>query len=126
MTKPHEETWMATGEQVGWVDGPVPEFGDLRHAGEFVSPSSDDGEHRAKLAAQAPVMARVLLKVERAGRTNYVGDGGYDCCSCCGGIAPGQSTMMDAVDDLKTGKTVVGHYGDCELANALRAAGVRT
>ena len=81
--KPHEETWVATGEQVGWVDGPDPDHGDLRHAGEFVSPSYDDGVARARLAAQAPAMARVLLAIEWEGRTDYVGDGGYDDCPAC-------------------------------------------
>jgi hypothetical protein len=74
----------------------------------------------ARLTAERDAMARLLLKLEWAGRQDYVGDGGYECCPSCKGVSPDQTTMSDAVDDVARGRTVVGHRVDCELAKALR------
>lgn len=63
--KPHEETWGADGTCVMMCDGPQPiAVARFQHAEENEAPSPDVGERRAKLAAQAPAMARLLLRLE--------------------------------------------------------------
>lgn len=80
---------------------------------------------RARLAAAAPEMARVLLAVEWQGCQDFVGDGGYRCCPTCRGVAPGEERLTDAVDDVSRGRTVLGHRSDCTLDASLWKAGVR-
>jgi hypothetical protein len=65
--KPFEETWLEIpGQGDGWGDiyveekNPDPEWGDDQY-GERVA--EVNGEGRRKLAAQAPAMARLLLRV---------------------------------------------------------------
>lgn len=78
-----------------------------------------------RLQNTVPEFAEVLRSVEWRGRQDYVGDGGYDCCPKCEGIAPGQATLTDAKRDVDRGTNVVGHRPDCALDAALRRAGLR-
>ena len=95
--KPHEETWVhESDEGVHFVTTGPDGF-----RGTF-----DDAEC-AKLAAQAPAMARLLLKLEWSAEPD---DGGS--CPVCGGWAPGVAGIN------------AGHHAGCELATVLRAAGV--
>lgn len=92
MTKPHEETWEAClGEQVHVVNGRTMNI-DVGNAA------------RVKLIAQAPAMARLLLKLQWSGLA--YGDG-EPCCPACQA-------------DERDGK----HSDVCELVATLRAAGV--
>jgi hypothetical protein len=79
----------------------------------------------AQFAATVLDMARVLLAVEWSGRADYVGDGGYNRCPSCGGVAPDYEHFADAVDDIASGCTVAGHTNSCALDAALKKAGVR-
>ncbi len=87
MTKPHEETWEA------WPDGDV-------HVVRGTTMNIEAGS-RAPLIAQAPAMARLLLKIE------------------WNGGAQGDSGMCPSCFQFPT-----EHAPDCELATVLRAAGV--
>lgn len=90
MTKPHEETWDGT-VQWGWV---LVEGGGL---GGKAPLQPLEGE-RMRLAAQAPAMARLLLRVHALGNT-------LSGCPIC--------------------KAITGpHTPNCELDAVLRAAGV--
>jgi hypothetical protein len=109
--KPWEETWNADPRDDEYVST-IGRVG-LR------------GDGRAPLASAAPDMARVLLAVEWSGKVDYVGDGGYECCPSCCGVAPGFERLTDAVDDIARGRSVAGHKRDCVLDAALRKAGVR-
>lgn len=101
MTKPHEETWT--------LQRYVIELGDTgRHIGEFVDdldlgiadPNPGRDRDRAQLAAQAPAMARLLLRLVH----EYPGTDG--ACMLCGSY------------------TTQPHGPKCEAGNVLRAAGV--
>jgi len=118
--KPWEENWIAE-------EGDV-----ITSSGECIFDESDCGvaskavhEPRASLASAAPDMARVLLSLEWSGRLDYVGDGGYNCCPSCGGVAPEDAGSHDARHDVSRGRNVVGHRDDCAWDAALRKAGVR-
>lgn len=76
--KPHEEEWSHHGSlrtdvvHLTRVDG----------QGNTVSLGTVDSEPRAKLAAQAPAMARLLLKLQSR-----------DTCTCaCGSVTEAQET----------------------------------
>lgn len=104
--KPHEETWEARGEDV-WC--PTQR---LTVAREMV-------EEDAKLVAQAPAMARLLLSLgamtlrDDAGQTV-----GYACCWC---EAETRTTDPMTPDEARD---CVEHLHDCRLVAVLRAAGV--
>lgn len=70
----------------------------------------------ARLIAQAPAMARLLLSAEA---DDLAGD---TACSVCRGI------VQDAHHDRETGAELspkaIAHKPDCERARVLRAAGV--
>lgn len=93
--KPWEEKWELLG---GADSGTI--FVDR------VSRGAMDDPARARLASAAPLMARALLAVEWAYQVGVDGEGIYFCRWCEG--------FRDE-----------GHYPDCELDQALRAAGVR-
>lgn len=116
MTKPWEEDWsykregysgdatehvVTPGNQAhfGWVDG----------LGGAYGQSSDDADAgRARLAAQAPAMARLLLAVEWSASVD-LGDELEPCCPCCHKMHHNGSGT---------------HATDCELVTVLRDAGV--
>lgn len=86
--KPWEETWTLHHPTI--------------HAGrDVVCEVIHDGDGRGQLAAQAPAMARLLLKLEWIDV-----DRGDDGCPSCG---------------MFRGS---GHAADCEIVEVLRAAGV--
>lgn len=70
-------------------------------------------------------LAQVLIAVEWQGVEDFVGDGGFDCCPSCRGVAPNHETRFDARNAIEKGETVAGHKTDCALAATLRKAGVR-
>ena len=94
--KPYEETWVRSGAALDTTPGcdAVADF-----ANGFGGPRPGDVP-RAKLAAQAPAMARMLLSLHR-----QIGDGEVTCVHCC---------------------RWEGHANDCALVAILRAAGVLT
>ncbi len=102
MTRPHEETWehhpKSTGASRLYSDN---------HEEEWATVWGDDNRERARLAAQAPAMARLLLEgmtVTAAGpHDNY-----ETCLAGCGGYGP----------------TAEEHRPDCRLVAVLRTAGV--
>ncbi len=91
--KPHEETWSAN------VNGAAMVCNEDGH-GQGVFMFDKDDHARARLAAQAPAMARLLLE----GQWNCEERG--DLCQHCGRLKR------------------EGHAPDCDLAVVLRAAGV--
>jgi hypothetical protein len=94
--KPHDETWRAEGT-VLWDGDRVIADG----------PWSDD---EARLAAQAPAMARLWLEFQWSGR-----DGAQAVCPICCAYAPDPEPTM-----FPTGE----HSDSCALARVLREAGV--
>ena len=72
--------------------------------------------------------SRAMLEhIEWQGREDYVGDGGYDCCPQCRGIAPHHldegvtSAVPDVQDAIRRG-IPVGHFPACELDALIRGA----
>lgn len=104
MTKPIEETWNAleAGGQVSVLSQHVM-FGKNEAVADVYGHSTDMA--RAKLIAQAPAMARVLLAIEWRGRSRHVK---YECPFCM----------------AEMNREHV-HDEDCLLDRALRKAGVR-
>lgn len=102
MTKPWEETWEALGPHVGTADEEI-----LRSTTEH----EPTAWARARLAAAAPDMVRVLLEMEWKP---------LGTCPGCGGLG-------EAIpDNPMTGPVAAtGHRPDCALDAALRKAGVR-
>ncbi len=99
--KPWEETWHMDPNE----GAPVITTGPDGFRGTF------DEEDAARLAAAAPAMARLLLKLEWLWRE---GSERHRCPSCDG----------EATHASKPWRG--GHAPDCELATVLRAAGVLT
>lgn len=64
---------------------------------------------RARLAAAAPAMARLLLELEWSARV-----AGFPACPSCEGVEPEVGSPWDD-----------GHAVDCHLVAVLRLAGVR-
>ncbi len=95
MTKPWEETW---------TDETIFEIGDPSIIRGIHDRSDDE---RRRLAAQAPAMARLLLKL---GAQWGLTDDGYRRCASC--EAEGHAVNP------------VPHTPDCELVAVLRSAGV--
>lgn len=126
MTRPHEETWIADDEY-GIVhaepevrpDGrsfvrPIADFHAPFFLDQHMGGFTDDERARARLAAQAPAMARLLLQIEWAGDND--GQTG-PFCLYCHGIQPGlPATTYGAGDHI-------GHRDGCEFVAVLRAAG---
>lgn len=115
MTKPHEETWEVFEANKGFpafaartrtiADGAY-EVSVI----ESLSGSEDD-VGRVQLAAQAPAMARLLLKLQWA--SSHPHDETMAVCPNCGGFEARWSKDRAA-----------GHEDHCELVAILRAAGV--
>lgn len=108
-TKAWEETWEAREDGVWDPEQRVTiAFG----------PMADDA---AKLAAQAPAMARLLMALEVV--TIQLDGDFFEGCPCCQNV-----TMLD-LEPGKPGIPYTKHPGkharDCGLASVLRAAGVR-
>lgn len=92
-----------------------------RGGGQFLgSFSGPQDEHsvdidRARLAACAPEMARMLVELEWSGGYEYGQDSGVDaCCPSCMADAPSPALGISGVHKL-----------DCRLIALLRKAGVR-
>lgn len=103
--KPWEETWRWNGLHPLDVFGP--DGGDLLFEGAVIRNDSD-GPERAKLAAAAPEMARLLLELEWADPRNHWSDDGANSNGCC------------VCGEYKKD----GHKPDCALVAVLRKAGV--
>jgi hypothetical protein len=134
VTKAYEETWevaelSAEHARVGIVvtckDGEKQVGDGVLTFGWGNGPRSGQYE-RARLCAQAPAMARMLIDIEWGGTVIGCGAEGKDCCPSCGALGP--------IDDPKESAHYTGyfkgsgapgeHFADCELAAVLRAAGV--
>lgn len=104
MTKPHEETWEVFEANKGFPGfaARIAEIADGAYELRvFQSLSGEDDDiDRARLAAQAPAMARLLLEGQ------WICEERGDLCRHC----------------MKLERE--GHAPDCELATVLRAAGV--
>jgi hypothetical protein len=110
--KPYEETWVvdATGTQIRSADGYR-----IARVDELDVPPREFAN--AKLIAQAPAMARLLL--------HRMGD---RYCEYCG-VKVDRVTETGIVDPVYKGETLVlsdpgKHAPDCALVTVLRAAGV--
>lgn len=105
--KPHEETWEALafsvecknslGQNVAWA-----RF-------DFDPATIWESEARAKLAAQAPAMARLLLELLKG----VSGQMESEWCPVCYAGIPGMGKLERK-----------GHKPDCALVSVLRDAGV--
>lgn len=102
MTKPFEETWRAIG---GTLEGALvpPHEGGFPTFAE-VGGEPDNPYGRARLAAQAPAMARLLLEIQWA-PSESLPEGVRHFCPAC------------------AQRREEGHAADCELLGVLRAAG---
>ncbi len=97
--KPHEDTWTTNANAEIRIENGTLIAGYLR-------------PDVARLAAQAPAMARLLLDLHTEGHLTSTGS--RECVSCA-------STWRERI----TGKPYEPrHYDSCELATVLRAAGV--
>jgi len=69
-----------------------------------------------------------LLTTEWTGWVDYVGDGGYDCCPVCKGVAPDpdEDYYRDAREELAKGTNVLGHKPGCARDVLLTTAGLAT
>jgi hypothetical protein len=112
--KPWEETWEVTERNGGHrlhVEGEE----------EFATVWGPKDDHRARLAAAAPELARVLLAVEWH-RVLIQDEDAYVCPSC-------GNERLDPGDEVKLAVLVehgmLGHRPGCALDGALRKAGVR-
>jgi hypothetical protein len=106
-----EENWYASGKDVG-MDVTIPVTSPHALAGDFTCLIANcHTEAQAKLAAQAPAMARLLLEFERE-----------QCgCPACHAFGP-RPLLPDGTPDYTPGRGM--HSAGCRLVAALRAAGV--
>ncbi len=114
--KPWEETWSAEDNVVTFDDRGEHErhasegvFGRFQSGAYDLIDSTERDNERARLAACAPDLVRVLLDVEWAGRNQW----GIAVCPRCGG------------EEYFEGELRTGHLEYCALDAALRKAGVR-
>ena len=111
-TKVWMETWDADGCVVDIKDN-----GRVSHDVAVILPDDDahTGYARAKLAIQAPKMARLLLMALETGNQTYE----ESTCSFCGGPWDSRSILVgsDPSENFK-------HTNDCDLVQTLREAGV--
>lgn len=130
MTKPWEETWVVQRYVVELADD------EGHHIGQFID---DEAEHtnasidrdRARLAAAAPDMARLLLAMQWAGCTGSPpGDGCSAACAECGAeppsttIVPPHTGINRGDEPLRIVHSDGRHESGCEWARVLRKAGV--
>lgn len=123
--KPWEESWAWDEEREGIFADTADEYGERCKIVETDSQVYPPRGLDRSLICAAPDMARVLLAIEWSGRQDFVGDGGYDCCPSCQGVAHDDAGCPDARDEIASGKNIVGHKPTCPLDAALRKAGVR-
>ncbi len=107
MTKPWDETWEYVSG--GWPYD-VCRKGTNEKIADVWATGSEDSHGTAELIAQAPAMARLLLKHEWVPH-----DESRDYCVECGGTRP-------EPDDAFS----MGHVKGCTLAAVLRLLGVAT
>jgi hypothetical protein len=105
--KPWEEEWTADGARI--------DFSKSHYGSACFEPDRDDKGReesltRAKLAAQAPAMARLLMQHE----WEYSEEFQDAICRFCVRGAPGEAEGVERT----------GHTSDCPRQNVLRAAGV--
>lgn len=105
--KPWEENWIEFEANAGFPAFAAKVSGQELRVFESLS-GDDDDISRARLAAAAPDMARVLLEIEW--------DGEDSRCPDCGGLNPKFWPNRAQPED--------GHKKDCKLDAALRKAGV--
>lgn len=115
--KPHKETWTSDGERVE-LCADEPPFGSVvvKMVARFTCYAPEDcteGE-RARLAAQAPSMARLLLELAGCETAPY--------CAKCGALVG----LMEHEDADARLRAVRNHMPDCSLVAVLRSAGVVT
>jgi len=131
--KPWEETWSECDGVISaqqnthaemlesrfpWEQGTnFGAFGDLTEASPF-NPTSADAD-RARLAAAAPEMVRVLLAIEWSGS-----DEEGSKCASCGEREYAPPALYDEAGKYLS-YTPGSHSPDCALDAALRKAGVR-
>lgn len=120
MTKPWLEKWHVNPGETDCVE--VPMDPDGINQDRFVVGSVP----RACLAAAAPDLARDAILTEWSGVEDFVGDGGYECCPRCRGIAPHHAENRDAIADVKDGHNVVGHKPACPRDAVLSLLGLKT
>ncbi len=101
--KAHEETWELVPRNGGWR---LHAEGEEEHSTFW---DADPG--RARLAAAAPEMARLLLELQWSGGS-YEGDHMAACCPSC--------EAFSVTSDVTAGK----HEPGCRLAAVLQKAGV--
>lgn len=101
MTKPHEETWKVANGSIVRDRSPATEQGTSLWPQESLADLTCDAAHAA-LIAQAPAMARLLLKVQWGDRS--LSEPGCHVCF--------------------TTERSGAHADDCEFAAVLRSAGV--
>lgn len=116
MTRPIDETWEHLSGAWPYA---VLRKGTAEKIADVWATGQEDGNGTADLIAQAPAMARLLLKLEWGADICI----GYDNmtalgCSSCGGLQHDPGSRADF--DHQT----IGHDPDCALIAVLRAAGV--
>lgn len=115
--RPWEETWSVRDDTAGEHDVHV-EWGPDSHGRILAEERPDYGDSlgRARLAAAAPEMARLLLEKEwSGGDVNYATGSGrmwLPKCLVCGGVKAHPQAGSS------------GHRKDCRLVAVLRKAGV--
>lgn len=105
--RPHEETW----EAIFPYEDPDGGTWEVVIAGTETLRADVVYEHDARLMAQAPAMARLLLSLQWVG-THWDRSGGTACCPSCRA-------------NRGRGGVESKHAADCELAAVLRAAGAQ-
>jgi hypothetical protein len=120
MKKPTEETWDAVERAGGgWRLHPEGE--------EEIATFWDKEGERARLAAAAPELARMLVDIQWAGQI-----GGYEPeigCPCCYADPPSEQKVPARRIDAwtRTEPSVIhrgGHKRDCDLGKLLEKAGL--
>ncbi len=127
MTKPHEETWDVYVPREEDTDAGTAYVSDaatllliatvMEPVGGTLPERERAAAERAAFIAQAPAMARLLLKLQWSGEEG---------CSSCGYREHGQQSFTSPVASLHYALDYPPgtHSPDCELATVLRAAGV--
>lgn len=104
--KPHEETWTLDPKEAGVVLCPVPIHEEQRNHILMAPINGEPGDSRAKLAACAPEMARMLLALE----VDSLDGDEYPACPVCGGTVSQKKAF---------------HFSACAIDGLLKKAGVR-
>lgn len=118
--KPWEETWRAeiwthdVGDPIWaiWTDAPR----EVVSVGVPFAEFDRNEPERAKLAAAAPEMARLLLELQWSGSSEGIRSEFLPRCPVCSGHRDNPFTGASGWEG--------GHKSDCRLAEVLRKAGV--